>query len=273
MIQPTDIVFTFSNGSNGPNNSNPNLSLGSTPSAVNVGVSIENLFESLSTEDAQNGRIDYRCFYVFNDSASENLPSTAVYFDSQLNSTAQLNVGVSVANEQQKLTVSGVPSGGSIKLTYDGDETSAINYGGSPAQFATNIATQLNALAALSGITCVSTDFGSYSVYDINFTGDSGNRYHPILSISNNSLSGSVTLSIVKSVNGSPINTVAPLITNSLNAPAGISFRDSGPNDRINIGLLGPTEGFPIWVRRIVPAGTFASSSSGATFKVYGVPI
>jgi hypothetical protein len=110
-------------------------------------------------------------------------------------------------------------------------------------------------------------------VYDINFTGDSGNRYHPILSISNNSLSGSVTLSIVKSVNGSPINTVAPLITNSLNAPAGISFRDSGPNDRINIGLLGPTEGFPIWVRRIVPAGTFASSSSGATFKVYGVPI
>ena len=184
MIQPTDIVFTFSNGSNGPNNSNPNLSLGSTPSAVNVGVSIENLFESLSTEDAQNGRIDYRCFYVFNDSASENLPSTAVYFDSQLNSTAQLNVGVSVANEQQKLTVSGVPSGGSIKLTYDGDETSAINYGGSPAQFATNIATQLNALAALSGITCVSTDFGSYSVYEINFTGDSGNRYHPILSIS-----------------------------------------------------------------------------------------
>ena len=272
MIQPTDIVFTLSNGTNGPNNSNPNLSLGFTPSGIAVTTTIENLFESLDTDQAQSGRIDYRCFYVFNNSLSDSLPSAAVYLDNQLDSTAQLTVGVVVSNDQQKMTVTNPMSGGFIKLSYDGVETGQINYGGSVLTFATNIAAALNALASLSGVTCSSNDFISYSSYDITFAGSDSGKYHPLVVLSVNSLNGSPEINITKIINGSPINTIAPTITNALQAPAGIPFVSTAASNRLNIGTLGPTEGFSIWIKREVPAGTYASAASGATFKLYGVP-
>jgi hypothetical protein len=68
---------------------------------------------------------------------SDSLPSAAVYLDNQLDSTAQLTVGVVVSNDQQKMTVTNPMSGGFIKLSYDGVETGEINYGGSVLAFAT----------------------------------------------------------------------------------------------------------------------------------------
>lgn len=274
MINPSDIIFVLSNGSYPPTNSDPNKSLGNTPSSVSVGTNLENLFENITTDDASAGRIDYRCFYVFNDSATDDLPSTSIYFDEQLNSPIQLTMGINIINDVQTLTISGTPTGGYIVLNYDGSNTSSITYNvlTGVSGFATAIQTALNALAALSGVTCTGVNYTTYQQYTITFTGNDGNRYQPILTVSNNLTGSGIGTTIAKSIDGSPINSVAPLITNSLSAPAGINFIQSSITNKKLLGLLKATEGFPVWIKRVVPAQTNASNQSGAVFKITGIP-
>ena len=271
MINPSDILFVLSNGSYPPTNSDPNESLGFTPSNVPVGVSLENLFENITTDDASAGRIDYRCFYVFNDSSTDDLPSTSIYLDEQLDSPIQLSIGINTVDEVQTLTVSGTPTGGSIVLNYDGSNTSSITYTNVSA-FATAIQNALNALAGLSGVTCTGTNFTSYQQYTITFSGDDGNRYQPTLVVTNNLTGSGIITTMAKTINGSPINSIAPLITNSLAAPAGINFVQTSISNKKLLGLLKATEGFPVWIKRVIPPQTNASNQSGAVFKITGIP-
>lgn len=274
MIQPSDIIFVLSNGSFPPANSDPNESLGFTPSNVSVGTSIENLFENITNDEASIGKIDYRCFYVFNDSSTDDLPSTYIYFDQQLNSPTQLSIGINTVNDVQTLTINGTITGGNIVLNYDGNNTAAISYSvpAGVTGFATAIASALNALAQLSGVTCTGTNFGTYQQYTITFAGDDGNRYQPLLLVSNNLTGSGVTTVMAKTIDGSPINSIAPLITSPIAAPSGINFIQTSISGRKLIGLLRATEGFPVWVRRVIPAGTNASNESGAVFKLSGTP-
>lgn len=274
MINPSDIIFVLSNGSYPPTNSDPNESLGFTPSNVGVGSALENLFENITTDDASAGRIDYRCFYVFNDSATDDLPSASIYLDEQLNSPIQLTMGINTTNEVQTLTINGTPTGGSIVLNYDGSNTSSITYNPltGVTGFATAIQTALNALATLSGITCTGINFTSYQQYTITFAGDDGNRYQPTLLVSNSLTGTGITTTMAKTINGSPINSIAPLITNALSAPAGINFIQSSVSNKKMIGLLRATEGFPVWIKRVIPAQTNASNQAGAVFKLTGIP-
>lgn len=274
MITPSDIIFVLSNGSFPPANSDPNQSLGSTPSNVAVGRSIENLFQSISNEEASVGKIDYRCFYVFNDSATDDLPATNIYLDQQFDSPTQLTMGINTVNDVQTLTINGTVSGGYITLNYDGTDTAQITYSvpAGVAGFATAIASALNALPELSGVTCTGVDFGAYEQYSITFAGDDGNRFQPLLLLSSNLTGSGVSAIIAKAVDGSPINSIAPLITTPLAAPAGINFVQTSISNKKLIGLLRATEGFPVWIRRVVPAGTNASNQSGAVFKLSGTP-
>ena len=127
MINPSDIIFVLSNGSYPPTNSDPNKSLGNTPSSVSVGTNLENLFENITTDDASAGRIDYRCFYVFNDSATDDLPSTSIYFDEQLNSPIQLTMGINIINDVQTLngTINKLLSDASFSIATG---VAALNY-------------------------------------------------------------------------------------------------------------------------------------------------
>ena len=60
----TDISIVLSGGSS---NSNPNLSLGGSPSSTPItNNSINNLFDDISAAQLDAGRIDYRCFYKIN---------------------------------------------------------------------------------------------------------------------------------------------------------------------------------------------------------------
>jgi len=38
------------------------------------------------------------------------------------------------------------------------------------------------------------------------------------------------------------------------------------------LGLLKATEGFPVWIKRVIPPQTNASNQSGAVFKITGIP-
>lgn len=274
MINPSDIIFVLSNGSYPPTNSDPNESLGSTPSNVGVGTSLENLFQNITTEEASSGVIDYRCFYVFNDSATDDLPSTSIYLDGQLDSPVQLSIGVNTVDDVQTLTINGTPTGGSIILNYDGSNTASITYSviSGVTGFATAIQNALNALSELSGVTCTGINFGTYQQYTITFSGDDGNRYQPTLIVSNSLTGTGVNTTMAKAINGSPINSIAPLITSSLSAPAGINFIQTSISNKKYIGLLKATEGFPIWIRRSIPSQTNASNQSGAIFKITGIP-
>ncbi len=274
MIQPSDIIFVLSNGSFPPANSDPNESLGFTPSNVSVGTSIENLFENITNDEASIGKVDYRCFYVFNDSSTDDLPETYIYFDQQLDSPTQLSIGINTVNDVQTLTINGTITGGNIVLNYDGNNTAAINYSvpAGVSGFATAIANGLNALSQLSGVTCTGTNFGTYQQYTIAFGGNDGNRYQPLLLVSNNLTGSGLSTVMAKTIDGSPINSIAPLITSPIAAPAGINFIQTSISNRKLIGLLRATEGFPVWVRRAIPAGTNASNESGAVFKLSGTP-
>lgn len=274
MITDTDISIVYSDGQIGGSGTNclPQNSLGGDPSNCPVTTTINNLFESLTTEQTQEGRIDYRCFYIFNDSLTEDLPNSSIFFNNQYNAPAQLQIGVNTFDDVQKITIATSPVSGTIKITFDAVETSAITLGGSISTNQTNIANALNALASLSGVTVLGADFGTYQTYTLTFSGADGNRFQPQVSVSNNSLSGSPSITVQKSVNGSPINTVAPVVVSGLNAPAGINFYSTDPDNRKIIGTLKSGEGFPIWIKRVVPSGSNPSDLAGAVFRFQGLP-
>lgn len=274
MITATDIAYYYSDGQIGGSGTNclPQQSLGGDPSNCAVPSSINNLFPSLTTEQTQQGRIDYRCFYIFNNSLTDDLPSSDIYFDTEYDATPQLQIGVNITNDTQKITVAGTPSSGSIVLSFDSVSTASISFGGSVTQFATNIQAALNALASLSGVQVVGENLFTYQTYTITFAGNDGSRYQPLVQLVSNSLSGAPSITISKIINGSPINTIAPVIASGLNPPAGINFYSTSASERLTVGYLKATEAFPVWIKRTIPSGTSPSDLSGGNFRLQGVP-
>ena len=276
MIQASDINFYYSDGQTGGagNNCLPENSLGGDPTNCKITSTINNLFESLTTEQAQEGRVDFKCFYIFNDSYTDTLPGIDIYFDNQLDGNPELSMGINISNDVQQITIAAsvASSVGHMVLGFDTLLTGNINNTSSVGVFATNIQTQLNNLETLSNVSVVGQDFTSYQVYTITFSGQDGNRYQPIITLNTNSLLGSPAIEIAKLVNGSPINSIAPVIVSPLDPPAGINFTSSSAVDRIALNVLKSLDGFPVWVKRVVPVNAAASDSSGATFKLEGVP-
>ena len=88
---------------------------------------------------------------------------------------------------QQDLTVTGGPTGGTFKLTFDAQETAAIAWSSTPATLAVNIATALNALSNLGG---VGVEAVSATLYRVTFAGVDGATDQNLLVRSNNSLTG-----------------------------------------------------------------------------------
>ena len=92
-IGTNDIAFFLSGGTG---NSNPNLSLGGSPSNTPVSGVLNSLFSDVTSEQASNGLVDYRCFYVYNESETAYLYNATAYIQSQTNSGSTVQIGVSV---------------------------------------------------------------------------------------------------------------------------------------------------------------------------------
>lgn len=259
MILASDIKVYYSGGAA---NSNPALSIGGDFSNVEIPDAIENLFPSLRDAELTTGITQYRCVYVFNTNLSDTVYNLQTYFNSQLNTPNQLSIGINLANDTQRLTITGDITGGSIVLTYTDAlavdyDTQEIEYGSSLSDFAQNIQNKINLLDPIFGdVVCNSIDTPSYKYIDISFTGLDGNKIHNLLSVKTNNLTGIgiPVLNFSKIVDGSPINTEAQLLTNDEIGPVDISYTEN--LNKISVGTLRTGEGFPVWIKRVITTTT-----------------
>jgi hypothetical protein len=254
-----DLSFTYSGGSN---NDDPSLSLGGDPSSHIIPESLNALFSDVSSAEASSGNVDYRCFYIFNDSGYDLVDLSVWMEEDELGSTCSL--GIPIADEIQTMTFSGA-TGGDFTLTLDDQTTGTINYSATPATLADNIQTALQALDNASSVV-VSSE--SATVYTVTWSGDDGSRKYPLLELEDNNLTpGGSTISFAESVAGSPVNSIAVEIGVSTNPPSGVTFSQPDSGDPVVLALVHDGEGLPVWIRRTTEAGTEATSSDSLVVR------
>lgn len=270
MILPSDIKIYYSGGAS---NSDPALSIGGEFSSVQVPSALENIFPTLKDSDVGFDISEYRCIYVFNTNATDNVFDLKTIFATQLNTPAQLYLGFNISDDVQKITITGQPNSGNVELTYTDFlgtdyDTNPIEFGENLNTFAQNIQNELNLLSPVFGnIVCTSFDSPTYQYIEISFTGLDGNRIHNLLTVKTNNLVGSstVVLNLQKIVAGSPINTEAELLVNSEQQPTDIDFL-SGTGFMTLLSLRAQ-EGFPIWIKRTTTSSTVPAVLAGAELQ------
>ena len=263
MLTTSDIVFVFSGGQG---NYDPFQSIGGNPSVIEIGEISQGLFTSLTDEQLKSGITDYRCFYIFNQSDTESLYDFSVY--NQNSSSAVCYIGLDKKNDIQKITLSGSPISGNLVLNYDGDDFT-VEFSSNTQQLALNFQQQLIDLGLLGVIVTTEAKTGYYNIL-INFESDSGFKYHPLISLVSNNLSPSTEFFINKIQDGSPINIIVPKTQSILSEPENITFDLITPINPIYLASLKPNEGIPIWLKRVVPAGTSKSGALNFQFKIKG---
>jgi hypothetical protein len=263
MLTTSDIVFVFSGGQG---NYDPFNSLGGNPSVIEVSEVSQGLFNSLSDEQLKSGITDYRCFYVFNQSDTDTLYDFSVYI--QNTSIVSCYVGLNKKNDSQKITLSGSPTSGNLVLDYDGDQFT-VEFSSNPQQLALNFQQQLVDIGLSGVVVTVEAKTGYYNI-NISFEGDSGFKYHPLISLVTNNLSPATSFFITKIQDGSPINMIVPNTQNVLETPENINFELVSPSNPISLATLKPNEGLPVWMKRVVEAGTNKNDSLSFEFKIKG---
>ena len=275
MIRPSDIKFFLSGGST---NTNPANSLGGDYSDTLVGTDINNLFEDISTLESSSGVIDYRCIYLFNkgQSSGDWIFDSTIWTSIQKNTPAQIDLGFNFSNDVQQVTISGNVTGGYIVFKYTdliGDiySTQPVYYNTELSYFAYLIQTELNLLPTVAGgITCQIVQNSGFITIIITFAGDDGNKIQNLLGTTNGLTGASVTVSVKKLSDGGPINTLADRVGSSTTSPQGITFYSTNENSKKIVGTLQQDEGFPIWIRRVIPNNALPSSLAGATLRFNG---
>jgi hypothetical protein len=266
--------------SGGLSNNKPEKSLGGDFSTFTIPNFIENLFVSVDSDAASSGQTDYRCIYVFNE-GEDNLNETSVWLDMPLpvGELPQLSLGSIFQNDVQQITFSPYPISGTLNFTYidaKGDDyiSDMVTWKDDPVLFGQDIQQALlNIRGAkyrqLQGIYCQTQIVGSTFTVTINFAEESGNTYQNLL-IVNSNLIGCIP-SIIKIADGSPTATIAQTITTGFYKPTGVTFFDLDPKRPIKIGTVKPHEGFPLWVKRVIPISPVPVDIAGATLKVRGL--
>lgn len=267
MIQPNDIVYVLSGGST---NTDPDKSLGGDPSATPILSGTNNLFTSVTQDESTTGNIDYRCQYVFNNSLSETLWNCNIYVKSQVEGGAFADLGVIFSDEIQLLTVIGNVTGGSLTLSYEGDNFT-VAYNASLSVWVSNFQTAIRTVPYLgdvivTGQTSLTVDNIPVTTFTILYTGSAaGNRFHPILTVITNALTPLPVVSASRLTAGGPINSIAPVIDRGTTTPTGVVFADTTQASPLRLGDLRPTDGFPVWVRRTTQPDTQPLAGDGFT--------
>lgn len=263
MITLDDIVFVFSGGSS---NYDPFQSIGGDPSSVEISEISGNLFGSLVDPQLRLGIVDYRCFYVFNQNSTDTLYDFSVYVENT--TTTSCLLGIKTQNEIQKITLSGSPVSGNLVLNYNGINM-LVNFTTNMSQLATNFIQAFTTVGVLGVQVTAVANTGYYTV-TINFDGDSGFKFHPLLINVSNNLSPTTEVFIEKIQQGSPINIISPQVANIRTKPENIEFVNYTPTNMLSLTSLRPLEGFPVWLQRIVQPGSDKATSQTFTFKVKG---
>lgn len=133
-VIPSDVIMYLSGGSS---NTDPEASLGGEMSSEVVSRdSVSDLFDDILPDQSAVGRVDYRCVYIYNDSATDDFESVVAFISIQSISpetTIELGVdpaGVGDGTSTGVATViaeeTDVPTGVSFSLA---DEVSPVALG------------------------------------------------------------------------------------------------------------------------------------------------
>jgi len=247
--------------SGGSDNKNPNLSLGGEPSSNAISPFVNNLFGDVPQVPTVS-TTEYRCIYIFNDNAY-SISSAHVLAENSENCL----LGVRTATDLQRVEVTGTVVTGNFILDYDGTQFT-VPHNPNVVQWATNFQDQISAISGLEDVEVGVFNNSTTVFFTVGFLGDSDNKYHPLLTLINNNLVGSNTISISKLADGSPINAITASITSPKITPGGVSFEE----DAIVIGTLLPTDGFPLWIKRTMTPNSTPKENDGFTLKFRGIP-
>lgn len=267
-ISLSDIEFFLSGG---PTNSSPNNSLGGQPSSFLVLGSMNNLFSDVSSENADSGRTDYRCFYIFNTNTADTLYDAKIFIGEQGPGGSSVAVGVGNSTEIQRINIVGPVYFGNLLMRYDSAEFTAA-WGSSAGEFETNLQSELGSIAP--GVSVSSLVQGNNYQFTISFFGDSDKRSHPLLEVVNNGLLApdAPIVSVSRIASGSPINSIAPTIPVDTAPPANVSFYNADESSKLSIGTLNPGDGVPVWIKRTTQPNTEYMEADYFKLKISGRP-
>lgn len=302
-----DFVCVYSGGTN---NRNPAKSLGGDPSVypienyalfgdvLDTEALPDNWFElpEYKTGTASPYVTDYRCFYVFNNSATDTVYNVKVdikdypysYKANRTHIDVQLGL-VIPSNDYYSMVVVGFPTSGYMTLTYDETTTGNISYDVDPNVWAGYIQTEINGISGLSDVTVTGEKLdevfwnGIFYYFKIDFAGTAAQKYHPLMTC-NNQYGGLMVFNFDRVFLGKPKNIISESIDpNSPNTIPNGYFGASTQaywyypyhpsNTRsvpYEIDFLAPGEGFPCWVMRNVFKGTKGISNDGIKFVISG---
>ena len=267
-VTDADIMYVFSGGAS---NADPNASLGGDSSTIPIAGTI--LFNDVPPQNALDGSVDYRCIYVVNDSPTQSLYSASIILASQVPNGAYVQLGFDITNDRQVVTITNFSTitGGYVVLNYidTSVHTVQFDYDSSVSTFANNLQSAIRLVPFLDQVTVNGSLDANNLTLEINFAGSAGKRYHKAMTLNANSLTytGSApTVTVIKTVDGSPINTVADVIDMETTPPTNIVFSDSV----FAFGAFRPFDQIPVWIQRATPPESTALEGDGFTIRVRG---
>ena len=273
LTTASNISFVLSGGAS---NINPNNSLGGDPSSTSInGGLLNNLFDDVASYESENGNEDYRCIYVFNDGET-TVWDMKLWADSITEGNVQIKLGIESSNEKQRITIIGA-TGGILELQYK-DRSFSSDYNSNTTVWASNIETSISNVTVsdvstekiFKKVSVEGRNLGSDKlIFDITWSGKDGKRNFDNIEIIGSELvlepNGSVLVTVEQQ--GSPINTLANE-TIETSPPGGVVFFDTNETSPIVIARLDPSDGFPIWIKRIIPSQTVASVEDKFTIQM-----
>ncbi len=270
-VNPNDISMVLSGGSN---NTDTALSLGGPPSTKQIFSGIlNNLFDDVTPDESETGSIDYRAFYIANDS-EEVIFNAAFWIDSEVDGGASVEIGIDLRNELQRVIVTGsVSPGDSMELSIeDNDFTVTVPAFVDVDEWASNFENAISALVDVDGlqlypdVTVSVIVSGSSFSFDVLFQGGSGFRNQEQMVLVTDNMPGA-TITISTIVNGSPINSIAVILDSENNTPGGVEFGFPTEEDPIFFDFFRPAEFFAVWIKRTTVAGVESLANDGVTLS------
>ena len=271
MISPSDVNFLLSGGAS---NTDPAQSLGGDPSAAPL---TSQLLPDITTSQAKTGYTDYHCLYIANDGSSTDiLFGASIYIDAETIGGVPVSLGFQFQNDTQQVTVAnGVNvTGGSMTLQYEGTNFT-VNWASTFNAWAANFQTAISALTNLTNVTVTGGVNGTAIIFQVNFLGDAGNRYHaPLAVITDSTLVGVPpgSVSVLKIFDGAPMNSIAPQIDATTTAPNGVLFYTPSSTEQLLLGDLRGADIVPVWVQRVCPPNMGPVAGDSFELKISGTP-
>jgi hypothetical protein len=259
--------------SGGSSNIDPTKSIGGDPSRNPIPDNkLNNLFSDVSQADTDETKTDFRCVYLFNDTSYplKNIKSWIFY---DFRAGADISMGIDSRNESQKIILQGAPSRGQFTLSYY-NRPFTVKFIQSPTGMAASLQDAIlglkdtNNVNLFNDVSVTGDRVNNNTILTITFTGNDANRGYDLPGLIDNSLVPSVPINISRVFAGSPINTVATLLSSSAIEPGNVNFYPAAVDSPIVLPRLEIGDGFPLWIKRVVAQGTLPVANDGFTLRV-----